>query len=434
MAVGPNEQRLRDYLQPARKEQVLLARQFWTEGATTLATVADAVQRARPLARENLGNHTADAADAAFVSMYDKVLAREKQMQRGATALGRAVGAIRRATAVRDRFDDEGPINEPNPPDWDEDEIRQIQQLKSHNARMSSYHGQADAREEAAAAAIRDMDETHQGSAATMREIQGERPETAGSSSGSGAGGGGRAGGAPPSAGSGAGSGGTPLTPTYGSPHDPPRDPPTPPTDPPGNPPGNPPMVPSGVPAGPPTGGETGTPQGPGVTANPTPAAPAAVASSGAVGSTGNLGGIAGAVGGGVAGGAIGMGGAIRGGGAGAAAPAGASRAIGSSGRSGAAGPLGRSAAASPGARTGATGRGTGAPARGGSARGAGGGTGSRGAGKGVGRGGAGRGGTGGAGGRGGRKSPDEKRSKSEANLDDQDWLDDEDAAPGVID
>ncbi len=42
--------------------------------------------------------------------------------------------------------------------------------------------------------------------------------------------------------------------------------------------------------------------------------------------------------------------------------------------------------------------------------------------------------GAGGAGGRGGRKGEDEKSSQLDHLIDDQDWIDDEDAAPGVID
>ncbi len=158
---GPHEERLRTYLDPARKWQVFVAKEKWREGAKALQEVADAVQEARPLARENLGNHTADAADKAFVAMHDKVLARQQQMQDGETALAEALEGISRAEAVRNGFDADGPLTEPSPPDWDEDEVRQIQQMKSHNAQMSAYNSQLAAREEAAAAAIQDMDATN---------------------------------------------------------------------------------------------------------------------------------------------------------------------------------------------------------------------------------------------------------------------------------
>ncbi len=427
MAAGPNEQRLRTYLTPARRWQVVRAKDQWQEGARRLAAVAEAVQLARPLARENLGNHTADAADRAFVAMHDKVLKREEQMREGAEALESAIAALRRAETVRNGFDAAGPVNQPAPPDWDEDEIRQIQQMKSHNARMSVYNQQVAAREEAAAAAIRDMDATNQRSAATMRKIQGERPDapTQGGGAGGGSGGGGGAGATP--GGSGGPGGGVRLTPAV----DPQHDSPTTPGD--AGDPGDAPADSPDAPLDPLRDDEAGSPQaaggaapsvGAGVSAG-TSSSPAAT-----TGSAGNLGGIAGAVGGGVAGGAIGMGGALRGGGA--AAPAGAGRAIGSSSRSGATGALGRSGAAgsTPGRPgSGARGAGAGATGRGATGRGSGAAAGARG-----GKGGAGRGGAGGAGGRGGRRNQDEKKSQVDAMLDDQDWVDDEDAAPGLID
>ena len=415
MAAGPNEERLRRYLDPARKWQVFMAKEKWKEGASALQEVSDAVLKARPLARENLGNHTADAADKAFVAMHDQVLARQQQMQDGETALADAIEAMQRAEAVRNGFDADGPLSEPAAPDWDEDEVRQIQQMKSHNARMSAYNGQVAAREEAAAAAIQDLDSTNTSSAQTMRKIQGDRPDAP---SGGGDGGGG-----------GAGGGGVPSggrTPTSGPrATNPPDNPPTdPPTDPPADPPADPPVSP-------PTNGETGTPLGPGTGSTPvgTPVGtPGTSTSPGVTSGAGNLGGLAGAVGGGLAGGAMGMGGATRGG-LGAAAPTGATRAIGSSGRSASSGALGRGAAAGS-----TSGRGSAARGAGGRAAGAGAGAGGRGkTGSAAGARGAVRGAAGGAGGRGGRPDKDEKKPQIDAIIDDQDWVDDEDAAPGVI-
>lgn len=176
MAAGPHEQRLRTHLAPTRRWQVFIAEEHWKRGADRLRAVADAVQEARPLARANLGSHTADAADQAFVAMHDKVSAREQQMRDGTVALRAALDAIGRAEAVRNGFDAQGPLSEPSAPDWDEDESRQIQQLEAHHARMSSYNSRVAAREEAALAAILDLDATNTSSAETMRRVQGDRP------------------------------------------------------------------------------------------------------------------------------------------------------------------------------------------------------------------------------------------------------------------
>ena len=411
---GTNEQKLREHLSGSRVWQVFTAEFQWSQGEKALKKVADAIEGARPLAKRNLGRHTADQADKAFVAMHAKVKERQEQLKKGAEALGEAKAAITRAEAVVRGFDSDGPIDEPTPPEWSDDEIDQIRQLKVHGARMSAYNNAVAEREQAAMAAIQDVDATNQTSTATMREIQGKRPEDAGGGGGGGTPGGG-GGGQPP------GTGGTPPRydpPTYDPPTNPTFDPPTggtsdPPTfDPPTS---DPPTYdpPTGGTLDPPTG-EIGPGTPPVLTTPP----------------SGTFGGMAGALGGGLAGGAIGMG-AIRAGaigGVGSTSASGA-RPIGSTARTGASGALGRGAAASgtptraAGGRAGSAGAGAGAGR--GAARGAGG----RGA---AGR--AGAGGAGGAGGRGGRTGKDDKPTEVDHLLDDHDWIDDEDAAPGVID
>ena len=401
---GTNEQKLREHLSGSRVWQVFTAEFQWSQGEKALQKVADAIEEARPLAKRNLGRHTADQADRAFAAMHAKVKERQQQLKKGAEALGEAKAAISRAEAVVRGFDSDGPINEPTPPEWSDDEIDQIRQLKVHGARMTAYNHAVAEREQAAMAAIQDVDATNETSTATMREIQGKRPHDAG----------GGGGGTP-----GAGGGGLPSR-TGGTPprYDPPTsDPPTSPTfDPPTGgthdpPTSDPPTTPT---IDPPTGGTVDAPTGetgpgtPPVHTNPP---------------SGTFGGMAGAVGGGLAGGAIGMG-AVRAGAMGGVGSTSAStaRPIGSTGASGA---LSRGAAAggtptrAAGGRAGSGGAGGG---RGAASRGAG----DRGA--------AGRTGAGGAGSRRGRRGKDEKPAEVDHLLDDHDWVDDEDAAPGVID
>jgi hypothetical protein len=419
---GDNEQKLREHLSSSRVWQVFTAEHQWSLGERALKRVADAIENARPLAERNLGRHTADQADRAFAAMHAKVKERQEQLKKGAEALGEAKAAISRAEAVVRGFDADGPINEPTPPDWSDDEIDQIRQLKVHGAKVTAYNNAVAEREQAALAAIQDVDATNQASTATMREIQGKRPEDAGGGGGGGTPGGG-GGGVPP------GTGGTPPRydpPTYDPPTNPTFDPPT------GNPTHDPPTFdpPTGGTSDPPTGGtvdpptgETGPGEPPVLTTPP----------------SGTFGGMAGAIGGGLAGGAIGMG-AIRAGalgGAGSTSASGA-RPIGSTGRTAASGALGRGAVAGGTPTRAAAGRaaaaGAGAAGRGAAGRGAAGrGAGARGAA--GGRGAAGRGaGAVGAGGRGGRQGKDDQSAEVDHLLDDHDWIDDEDAAPGVID
>lgn len=409
---GANEQKLREHLSSSREWQVYTAETQWRDGAQALAEVEKAIEGARPLAKKNLGQHTADQADRAFVAMRDKVKERREQLTKGAAALGEAKAAINRARAVVNGFDSDGELSEPTPPDYSDDEIQQIQQMKVHNARMTSYNNALAAREEAAQAAIQDVDTTNHASTNVMREIQGKPPID----NGGGGGGGGTPGGggsAPPAGG---------RTPYYEPPTDPPTnatfDPPTPPTD------DGPPTY------DPPTGGTVDPP----TIDPPTYDPPSGEVPTGDDGSgnptvlttppSGSFGGMAGALGGGLAGGAIGMG-AIRAGALGGATPASGAKPIGSTARSGASGALGRgSAAGGTPTRGAAAARGGGAGAgRGSAGRGAGG-RGARAAGAGAGA---------GAGGR-GRKGKDEQSSQADHLHDDQDWIDDEDGAPGVID
>jgi hypothetical protein len=52
---GANEQQLRGHLASSRVWQVLQAESQWRQGAQALEDVANAIEQARPLARENLG-------------------------------------------------------------------------------------------------------------------------------------------------------------------------------------------------------------------------------------------------------------------------------------------------------------------------------------------------------------------------------------------
>ncbi|HEX6151208.1 hypothetical protein [Nocardioides sp.] len=426
---GANEQKLREHLASSRVWQVLLAESQWRQGAQALEDVAKAIEEARPLARENLGQHTADQADKAFVAMHEKVKQRQEQLKKGAEALASAKQAINRAQAVVSGFERDGDLHEPAPPDWSDDEVKQIQQLKAHGSRMTAYNSAVAAREEAAMAAIQDADSTNQTSTATMREIQGKPPlDHGGGGGGSTPGAGGST--APPT--------GT-TTPPDGDPST--YDPPTGAThDPPTGGTSDPPTY------DPPTGGVDDPPMYDPVTGEPAtgeagPGAPTVLTTP----SSGSFGGMAGAIGGGLAGGAIGMG-AIRAGGAlGGATPASGARPIGSTARSAAPGALGRGAASggTPVRGSGAAVRGAGAGAgagrgpvgsRGAGGRGAAGAAGGRGAGgRGAGGRGAGAGAAGAAAGR-SRQGTDERDPQVDHLHDDQDWIDDEDGAPGVID
>jgi hypothetical protein len=448
MARGPHEQRLREAVDPAVRSQVDAAQRAWAKGGRLLDAVAVAIVNARnSKGAASLGDTTRAQARLAFDAMHKRVNDRAVEMKEAATALENASAALAAAESVRDQFDAQGPLNEPTPPDWSPDEIDQIRQLKTHHQQVSAYHAQHEAREAAALEAKRQMDETYRESTATMAKVHGDKPPGENSGGGS-RGGGGAQGGyhgtrsaRTPAGGGGnadgGGGGGTTgpqvdHTPDDG-PHGTPEDP-TVPTDPTTT-------LPPGIPQGP------STPTTPGTTPVITTTNPASPASTTSPSGGSTLAGVAGALGGGLLGGAAGIGGAVRGGGT-TAVPTGSTtgggRSIGSTSRTAAAGTLGRGGSGAttvpaagttgrgaPSRSTGAIGRSPGATAgRGVGAPGGRGASGSRGAGATRGA------GVGAAVGARGRPRSDEaaRRPDGEFFDDAQDWLDDEDAAPGVID
>jgi hypothetical protein len=395
----------------------------------------------------DFGGQTGTQAQQAFEKVAAKADERSQQMTRAAEALGSARGAMVSARATQSSL---GPMpSEPTAP-TSQPGVQDAEDLKREQAyhrQKSSYNAALADREARSEAAANEVDRVFEESTRAMKQVHGEpdpRPkgdEPDGQEPTVGGGGGGATAptAATPSAGSGgasiggAGGGGggggeataSPVTPTD----------PTSPTstvvpigasDPGSAQGGSPVLTPSSGAASTPVGGSTTSSGGIG--------APAA-------------GGLAAALGGGLMGGAAGIGGAVRGGGVTAAPATGArgqgGRPIGSSARAaGASGALGRGAVAgsagSPSTRpTSATGSRS-AGGAGGAARAAG--SGARGSGVGAAgqagsRSGSGARATGaGATGAAGRKQDREKRRKDEFFEDVQDWVDDEGAAPGVID
>lgn len=449
MAMGPHEQRLREAVDPAVRSQVDAAQRAWAKGGRLLDAVAVAIANARDSkGAASLGDTTRARARLAFDAMHKRVNDRAVEMKEAATALENASAALAAAESVRDQFDAQGPLNEPTPPDWSLDEIDQIRQLKTHHQQVSAYHAQHEAREAAALEAKRQMDETYRESTATMAKVHGDKPPGEDSGGGSSGGGGAKGGhdGTPsarfPAGGGGNadGEGGTrgPQVDhtSDDGPHGTPEDPtvPTDPTDPTTT-------LPPGIPQGPSTSTTTGPPAVI-TTTTPVSTAPSTSPSGGST-----LAGVAGALGGGLLGGAAGVGGAVRGGTT--AVPTGSTigggRSIGSTSRTAAAGTLGRggTGATTPVSAGGTTGRGASSRSAGVTGRSAGA-TAGRGAGAPGGRGTSGSRGAGATraagvgaavGGRGRARTDEPAQRPDEEFFDDgKDWLDDEDAAPGVID
>ncbi len=454
MPRGPQEARLDRAVSGAARSAIQAAEEEWRNGARSLDNVAMALEMAGPQVIANFGGtHTGPAAQQAFRKVAEKVRARKEQMEQAAEALAQADVAVGEAKQVHASL---GALpSEPARPDIapgtnDADAVRQ---QRTYTTQLGGYHAAMADREAKAEAATNDMDRVYRDSTATMRQVHGEPDARSG---GSGTAGGG---GAVPTTG-GSSSDGSAATSTPATTSSPPGGHSTPGTSATGTPHV---VAPPG--ATPPVITAPGTAQD-GTALPPVTSPPATVGATGAAPATsstgaGAAGGLAGALGGGLLGGAAGIGGAVRGGGTSVpVSTTSAGRSIGSSARTAPAGALGRGGATaasgstagasrtgttSSAARTGATN----ATGRAGSATGGTGRAGGRGvagsAGPAGGRGQAGSSGRTGtrlgprgagiaAAARGGTKRDEDRNDRDDVFESPQDWVDDEDAAPGLID
>lgn len=433
MTMGPREARLRAVLATADAGVVDTAALEWGAGAQLLEVVAGALENAAPAIGSQFGPDTGEAAREAFRRASTKVRGRARLMGEASTALGSAHAALVHAERVRDGLG--APLSEPQRPaptpgpSTPDDVAAQ----RAYDSARAGYEAALSKRESDSAAAIEQMDAVYTASTETMKKVHGEPDPVTRTSGGDGSGGGSTSTstspvGTAPSGGHRSPTGGHPTYTTATS-H---------PSEPTSSTPAH--TVPSGGTHTSSTGG-TSSPGGPGqqpgtaqggndaYPAGPsagTPAAPG-VPATGASSPTGltapTAGGLAGALGGGALGGLTGISGAVRG--PSVLPPASAAgaggRPIGSTTRTGAtSGTLGRSGTATTGGGASAGSRGAGS--RGGAGRGPAGSRGAAGA-----RGSA-------VGGQGGRKDKDPRKKNTDFFEEEQDWVEDEGAAPGVID
>ncbi|GAB3762211.1 hypothetical protein FB382_003619 [Nocardioides ginsengisegetis] len=428
---GPHEAKLRSIVDTSSEEAVTAAQHAWNVGSGALRTISLTLHNAAGPMGDQLGE-TGSRAEIAFRQVSKKVSDRAQQMKDASDALTMAHGAIVHAQNVKRQLD-ENPLGpaptapQPTPGSSHQDDV---DQQRAYHSALATHNAAASKRESDAAAANTHMDTVYAAATEKMMGVHGKPdPQPTGPTSPTGSGGGG--GGTTPGGGSRTPTGTHHYTPTgghvpTGTGHH------VPPTDG-GGDPGYDPHDPNHDTGG--GTGQSGLPATPidGYPTTPSTGIPgASVPTTGPGGITGSTaGGIAGAVGGGAIGGMTGIGGAVRGP---MAVPTGSSAGGASSGKIGASsrsagvarGALGRSSGL---AEEGAAGGRSGAAS---SARSAGGGT--RGGGKAGSRGAAGGRGTGASGGQGGKNKKDPKKKGTEFFDDEQDWVDDEGAAPGVID
>lgn len=431
---GPQENRLRAAVGGASRWDLFLSEWEWQAGAKRLEQVAKALRDAAPVMEEDFGGQTGMTARDAFILVADRSQRRSDEMHRVGEAVAQARNALVEAEAVDQDLAQNPPGEQPTRPTTTPGthDVEDIKRQRAYTTQLNAYQAAAAEREERARAAADRMDQVYADSTATMKQVHGEPDREADSPGGPGpsgdAGATGVVGAGGRSAGGGAPPEGTVAT-SAGDPHQTwhqtqvhhQADAPTTPS-----------LVAQSEVVAP------GTSQGPNQVPGTTAPAPAAGPAGSSSPGTHSLGGLAGAVGGGLIGGAAGIGGAVRGGAA--TVPAGSAtsqaRTIGSSSRAGTSGALGRGTTTAgsptsrpvPVARAGAAGSAPRSAGTAGAARTA------------IAAGGRGAVGPGGrhqaaatAAGRAGTGKDKERAPRVELFESEQDWVDDEGAAPGVI-
>ncbi|WP_114422333.1 hypothetical protein [Nocardioides houyundeii] len=486
---GPQRARLDEALTGARPTLIGSSGGDWMTTKDVLDSVADYLKNMGPKMRDavdqGINTETGAAIEAAFLATAEVMSQKGGDFQSGGQALDRASAALAAAVQVKKELDAD-PLSPPAAfvpnPEWDE--AKKGLEKGKHDALVTAHSDAVAAQEEKARAAVDNIFDEFEVAAATMKKIHGEpdlppvqppgpqapanRPPLSNGGGGGGPQDGAVIGTLPPH---------EPLPPKGPhipqAPGDPSVPPPlTPPLDPPDlyDPPSpQPPHGPNPTPTPHPTPSPTPPGSEPGVIGressgnpyNPVPGGSGAQVS-GSPAVAGPSGGSAGAFGGAVAGGAmgasvrgasVGASGSVRPGATGNVKPIGStSKAAGSStlGKSGAVGSPSRGGAATGASSRAGTGSASrGAAAGGGSRAAAAGGRGATGSASGRGSSG-GRSGAAGAGGgaraagrsgagaaaggaaRGGSKKQDAQ--DRDHLIYDQDWLDDEGTAPGVLD
>ncbi|MBB6627675.1 hypothetical protein H5V45_10120 [Nocardioides sp. KIGAM211] len=433
MSMGPKEAALRATLAQAQDGKVEHAQAAWSDGAAVLQSVYQALHAAAPAIRNQFGDQTGKAASEAFTTLAEKVRFRSEQMTMASTAMLDARDAILHAQMIRDSMEDPiGPAPtkpQSTPGSSSEADVKAQQKYDSDKAQYDALY---DARERKSEAASKQLDGKYTQSAEQLAKVHGEpdKPKTDETKDPQNTGGGGGGTGGGGTGGGGGGGGGTHngvivRNPTVHPVHHHPTENNTTTTT----------TTTTTTQTTPTTTTTETLPPGSTQSSSPTPSVPIGGSGGSTGGSTSTpssgmpsgatAGGLAGALGGGALGGMTGISGAVRGGAVamptGSAGSAGGT--LGSTARSAGASTLGRT--------TGGAGGAAGGKAGGSGARSAGGGAGG---GKSGSRGKAGGRGMGAGGGQGGKGKKDPKQKGHEFFDEEHDWIDDEGAAPGVID
>jgi hypothetical protein len=209
---GPQQQRLRDYLDRANQGELRAASFKWIEGQDILRVVSQQLERMSGAMGSSgdaeFQGATADAARMSFVVSAQAMVHKADQLKQGADAFDQSATALETAIAERDALAQgdgaQPPVRPTTPPgSTDPEDVRAQRDFNTANAAYwEKYH----ADEKRAGDAITALDQSHTAAAEVFKSIHGEPDPVPPGSGGSGGAGGGAA--TPSAGGGGAGGGG----------------------------------------------------------------------------------------------------------------------------------------------------------------------------------------------------------------------------------
>jgi hypothetical protein len=189
MPKGPHELRLDTYVANGNAENIAYSSQMWERGHTVLNNLADALESAKPHLLNRFGPQTGPAAVAAFETVATNVRAQAAEMKAASTALTSAGHALEDAQHTH-RSLGNAPASPPADPTQKAGESAGDFHTRQHAAHQaqSGYAAEYSAREQKSQTAITTVDTHYTHAIKVMESIHGQPASHTG---GGGSGGGG---------------------------------------------------------------------------------------------------------------------------------------------------------------------------------------------------------------------------------------------------
>ena len=180
MTRGPQQQRLRSYLDSANGQDLRVAAAQWYQGQNILRSISQQLERMSQAMStsddEEFQGATADAARASFITSSQAMAAKAEQLRLGSDAFEMSAAAIDAAVAERDTLaqgDGAQPPVRPSTPPGSTDPA-DVRAQRDYDTANTAYWDKYHADEQRAADAIKALDQSHTAAAEVFKSIHGE--------------------------------------------------------------------------------------------------------------------------------------------------------------------------------------------------------------------------------------------------------------------